>query len=510
MKKVFLGFFVITQFFFVDCINARSEDSFLDRYSALKNEYKKHLSKKNIHLSKEKKAAFFSSKKFQDFIKKEVENENNGFGSRVTPLYEISSLKKSEITSDLTRVFEELIENGMDVDFFAQENQNVSFLAFKNGHANLVGILCKHYKNVYTESDLLRAVNKGDVAMVNVLLKHGNYSAVKNNGFGFIPFDQVLKRYNSDMIDVFFYNGFNPNMEYLGSSLLAYILEQMALATDEGEVLGFRDVAEVAIKSGANVFADDVLRQLQNLVLLNPDKHTVVLNLVNYIVKSKLTDQEVRDHGFMFLQLAVALRDKSLINFLVNEGIDVALVNDTGSILHAIVYGVDNKKTLDFIKFLMTLGVDVNAVDVDGSTALHALLGFKAPNKYTLQHVDYLLQNGANIKAHDNEGNTVLHHLLSNCSINEYTLSLLKFLIRNGANVHAKNGKGENIVHALLKQCSSQKEIASIVHRNEVLDFLSYYLDFNFVPPKSPVKDFRKNLKKPHSSRSKWGYEAKH
>lgn len=122
----------------------------------------------------------------------------------------------------------------------------------------------------------------------------------------------------------------------------------------------------------------------------------------------------------------------------------------------------DNKKEKDFLKAclennytkvrqLLATGIDVNATNEKGQTALHMV------NDEEMMEI--LLEADADINKRDNEGNTpLLSHLneqFLNSLIPGYNLltdkadhkNVLKLLIRNGANVNMQNDKGVQPLH---------------------------------------------------------------
>lgn len=401
MKKSLFVLCIFSQFFMC-FLHGVSENTFLGRYNHLKSEYVKHPRKYRSRLIKGK-IPFLGTKRFQLFLEQQ-KKELGVFNI----LDEISSLQREYLTRDLIFIFEKLINN----EIKAEGLETLFANAIENNHAELVKVLLKHGisvdTNILGQSAIVYAMSYSAFDVVQVLLEHNADTDVNNH------------------------------------SLLALILGEVVFADDE-KLPRLLDLAKTAIKNGSDIFNDDVVQEFE-FFLFDREKKEFVLNLVNYVLRGYVTDQQLKENGFIFLQLSAAFHDKELFDYLVKKGVDVKAVNNFG-------------------------------------TVLHVLFGTQAPNKFTQDLAEYFIKKGVNVNATDYEGETALHYLLLNCSINEYTLPLLKLLVESGANLAATNSEGKNIAHILLSMCEHKQEEYSTPYFKEILHYLygQSYLDPSYL-----------------------------
>ncbi|MDA0966918.1 MAG: S8 family serine peptidase [Proteobacteria bacterium] len=98
----------------------------------------------------------------------------------------------------------------------------------------------------------------------------------------------------------------------------------------------------------------------------------------------------------------------------------------------------------EYVKNLIEQGVDINAVDKNGQTAL-----MRAAAAGNDQMVAILITNGADIGLQDSKGNTALHYAAANDHA-----STTKMLINNGAIINITNRKGQTPLELAIKNGS--------------------------------------------------------
>ncbi|CAL8124668.1 unnamed protein product [Orchesella dallaii] len=173
-------------------------------------------------------------------------------------------------------------------------------------------------------------------------------------------------------------------------------------------------------------------------------------------------------------------KDRPLLEDLIAAGADWKLVIEPKqrTMIHiAAEYG-----NFDAVKLLVSLGLDVNAMDIEGQTPLHSALFGKQKNRFAIW--DYLIEHGAdeNVVEFDKEimltnaikrrdwdsvkwfiekntdvnnakdelGNTALHQVLA-LDYNQNDEDLARLLLKRGADAAALNNQGETPLLSGLK-----------------------------------------------------------
>ena len=147
------------------------------------------------------------------------------------------------------------------------------------------------------------------------------------------------------------------------------------------------------------------------------------------------TDPNLKTKIIGWSPLAEA-RSMDIIVLLVDAGANVNDVGNGETALHRHYY-----RSPEIIRFLVSKGVDVNAVDNFGDTALHEVVEGVYPRQgeRTMVKVNILIDAGARINATDNDGMTVLDRFLKGIrnfkgEIYKKEMSdILKLLLSHGA-----------------------------------------------------------------------------
>jgi len=149
------------------------------------------------------------------------------------------------------------------------------------------------------------------------------------------------------------------------------------------------------------------------------------------------TDPNLKPKIIGWSPLAEA-RSMDIIVLLVDAGANVNDVGNGETALHRHYY-----RSPEIIRFLVSKGVDVNAVDNFGNTALHEVVDGLYPRQgdRTMARVNILIDAGARINATDKDGMTVLDRFLEGLKIpfmkretyKEEMSAMLKLLLSHGA-----------------------------------------------------------------------------
>lgn len=138
--------------------------------------------------------------------------------------------------------------------------------------------------------------------------------------------------------------------------------------------------------------------------------------------------------------------DKAKIEKLLKKGVDVNARDKNGE---TALYEAATNGYTEIVELLVSKGADVNAKDNDGITALH----LSAWNDNS-EMVAVLIAKGADVNRKQNDGNTPLHNAASNNSKNA-----IKLLLLNGADINAKNNEGQT--PAMLTDDTETKQMLS-------------------------------------------------
>lgn len=142
------------------------------------------------------------------------------------------------------------------------------------------------------------------------------------------------------------------------------------------------------------------------------------------------------------LMCAVRSDNAQLVRMLIDGGSDVKFADDEGNtVLHRYV----NHRTLrgsghhgtnnDIVKALIDAGVNINAQNKFGVSALHDAVYYSFDDT---EIVKTLINAGADINMVDNDGETALH-----IAARQHHYEIVKYLIDAGADVSITNKKGE-------------------------------------------------------------------
>jgi len=171
---------------------------------------------------------------------------------------------------------------------------------------------------------------------------------------------------------------------------------------------------------------DMSLSQLIQSILLNSLKEEKKedIDMVKHMVKEYHVEVNARDKfGESSLTIASRRRNINLIDFLIEEGVDIDTKNNRGNTALIDISGVGDTETMKYL--VDKHGADINMADDEGWTALMA-----ASFAGNLDHVDFLFKSGANVEAVDKKGWTAL-----TLATERGHLHVVRYLVKNGANV---------------------------------------------------------------------------
>ena len=194
-----------------------------------------------------------------------------------------------------------------------------------------------------------------------------------------------------------------------GADVNAEAGEGYSILTASVYTSGNVDIIKLLLDSGADVNKiDGAGRAALHYAVVVATNPAITRLLIDYGADVNKLNKE----GYTPLYYAAWHGNIDIFNYLIEQGADIKGFNNAGrTILHAASYG---KQNIELIKLIAESGVDINAGDKDGMTAL-----LYAAKNSGLEIIRYLIDKGADIKAKDNKGKTFLDYLKENNKISE-------------------------------------------------------------------------------------------
>ncbi|KAH7258026.1 ankyrin repeat-containing domain protein, partial [Fusarium tricinctum] len=211
-------------------------------------------------------------------------------------------------------------------------------------------------------------------------------------------------------------------------------------AAESGAVETLRTLAE----AGAIVDSLDVMGKTPlMLAALGAHKDAVEVLIGEYHVDKETPDGA----GWRPLHCAVWAGRYDMVKLLIEEyGVDRESQTKVGWTPLFVAAAID--RGLALVRPLMEhQGIDVDARDVDGRTAL--MTAIRMGMEGTMRML--VLELGADVNARDNQGQTPLHNAMK-LSANHAAVSAEVLLGELGADVHARSRRGDTPLHIAARQ----------------------------------------------------------
>lgn len=360
---------------------------------------------------------------------------------------------------DISRL---LVNAGADLTAVGMINEYTPLqLALQLNNLDIAELLIKagadiNAKSKYKTTPLLSAVVSNNFEITKFLVDMGADLNVKNDADDKTPLHIAVFSNNIDIAKLLVNAGANINAMDKDKTTPLHV----AVRSNNFEI------TKLLLSSGANIHATsvsfDVLSPLEmvleskNLVLFKlfldfvtdsnsaGDANYAILHQAaslgnSHIVKLLLdagADVNVKNcHGYTPLHEAIESNNMGVLKVLIDAGADFKTLNeDKETLLHFVIDSNMHFITLDVIEFLISLGIDVNAKDKNGNTALH-----KTCEKLEdLGIIKVLIAAGADASIKNQDGETPVYNVV----LVEDT-KLLKLFIKSGAVINKCYGSGQ-------------------------------------------------------------------
>lgn len=177
-------------------------------------------------------------------------------------------------------------------------------------------------------------------------------------------------------------------------------------------------------------------------------------NLCKYLITKGADVNEAPEPFYAPLYAAFNKRSKEgeeTFKFLVEQGSDFKIVVGGYTLLHNAALSCHDESQRNIAVFLISKGIDVNALGYNDKTPLH-MVGCK-------KICELLLSNGADIEAKDKTGKTPLFYASSNKK-----REVCELLLSKGADVNEKDNSGRTPLSEAIK--TGNKEIVDILKKH--------------------------------------------
>ena len=305
-----------------------------------------------------------------------------------------------------------------------------------------------------------------------------------------------------DLLTLILENKADPNLiDYNDASPLHYIFQKKNVPLE---------IVEIMLQYGAIIDVEDQKkRRCFDIVFETPKISTTTIDYLlgkNYLL-------EKPDHygktPFIYLCQCIENSDSSLEvlkHFLSRVDVDIFRKSSSKkTILHYFLER--NNPNIKIVEYLLSLGVEINAKDVDGVTPF-----FYATNKGAkIELIEMLLSHNADVNAPNNYS----IYPITICST--YSLEITKLLVKHNANPFVYDQNKNNILHAQVICISTPLELFKYslelkINPNEVNNYNVtpfQYLSTNRFANKKILSLFLDYKADPNAIREQWFMSGK-
>jgi ankyrin repeat protein len=323
--------------------------------------------------------------------------------------------------------------------------------AVSHGDIKMITYLAQNGFKIGTS--IVNACENNSVEIVKILVEAGadvNISQKRRRGFlrgkyYVTPIEAAVINNNKEICRYLLANGvseisaINEAFEKEKNDIIKMIINEYSnVNIDETLMKAFKmknfEIIEFCIAKGANKNVKD--ENGKTIFLLAAESGD--LNISKYCIEKLGSDPfSISDKGETALMLASSESNLSLIKYLLNLGIDINAANHSGE--NALYYSLQNEQSDIFFSL-----VQQNA-DISKKTNNNSNLLIYAAYKEHLDIVEFLLNKGANPSEENDLGQTVLSFLPEKIYNNK---NLIDLLINKGADINKKEyDSGKNMMY---------------------------------------------------------------
>lgn len=319
---------------------------------------------------------------------------------------------------------------------------NLLYAPVKNKHAEIVKLLLGHGFIIpqatpdYKSPLLFSAIKNRDEEMVQVLL-NANHRVNVWNQDGQAALTESVKARNLKIIQMLIDKNADLNIRPVGHTLKDYTPLMKAAE------IGYIKIMELLLNNGANVCA----LTFDKINVLAQAVEGKQMEVVKFLVSRGVN---VNTGGKLPLMFAYENADENMIDYLLMNGAKptakadsfdynyhshkfISAFHQVVSPTNSIIYKTSKPLQMRTIRKFLKTGMDINATDNYGQTALHVAVTDCGARK-NIEVVKLLLANGIDINAVSRTGDSALCVALR-YSRNEPVVGLL---IDNGADINFK------------------------------------------------------------------------
>ena len=321
--------------------------------------------------------------------------------------YSSNTLLITASENGYTDIVELLLKNGASTDIFNSADTTALMEACHNQHPLIVELLLRHGAdpNIFKQwgpTALILAVDKDDVKITELLLEYNVDPNFRMKGNGDTPLMIASRRGNTEIATLLLERGANPNILKLDTSNSNNTALIMAAMKNRAPMV------ELLLEYNA----DPNLRN-------TPQNHTGSLHDIYF--------------GSTALHWASMEENYDIIKLLLEHGADPNIMNIR---FKTPLYISVKNGNFNAVKIMLEHNGDVNEIYDGGETLLY-ITASRYEDKNDI--AELLIEHGVDINAQNINGFTALHR-----AILRYNIDLVRILLENGADPYIINSANEN------------------------------------------------------------------